>query len=364
MEEADLVLHTDAGASILAVADGHASVSIAPGMVLGARESANVAIEAVREHACKVYSEPSSVFARANELIRENVRLDLPGVAVFQPANPERDSTCSLTMRGRPQPPPFHGTTLTTIALLSRFRAILSFVGDSQALFVPRRGPPQWLHMPHDNSNAAEHERVTALGVKPAAREPLAKTHRHRYHYATGGGHSFKCSLTRTLGSFGVVPLLPTPEVVDLTLERGVVMLATGGFWELIDVETISRACATAATAQDICDICMAKCLERPSRGNCTVTCAILDENADVGVDGPTTNISSAANESGDAEAAVDAVVLTGVGDAPPPTFVASAEPEDVERVERVEQVEQVEGAAKAEVAVVGTACRVTCSVM
>ena len=280
MEETSLVLRTGLGGTILALADGHTSVQVAPGLLVGGRESSIAAIESVREHSQRLFAEPEYVFGMANEAIRTNVHLDLEGVTTFLPASQERSSTCTFSVRGRPQPPPFHGTTLTTVSLLPRYRVVLAFVGDSTALFVPRRAgaSPRWLHAAHTSESLEEDLRVRALGVNTAKREVQAGVTRHRYDYNVGD-HSFRCGLTRTLGSFGVQALLPTPEVVDITLEEGVLLLGSGGFWETVDLDTIVSACASVHTAQEICDICIARCMEFSSRPNCSVVCSLLQDD-------------------------------------------------------------------------------------
>lgn len=295
MEETTLITRTELGATILALADGHTSVQVAPGLLVGGRECSISAIESVREHASRLVKEPEYVFGMANESIRTSVHLELEGVTTFRPASRERTSTCGFSIRGRPQPPPFHGTTLTTLAVLARYRVVLAYIGDSSALFVPRRPDklPRWLHSPHTSENLDEDARVRALGVKTAKRELQAKVTRHRYNYHVGE-HSFKCGLTRTLGSFGVEALLADPEVVDITLEQGVLLLGSGGFWETIDLDTIVTACATYTTSQEICDVCMEKCRSVPSRPNCSVVCTILEEDLQNVEVTPARNISSA----------------------------------------------------------------------
>lgn len=385
MEETSLVLQTERGATIVALADGHTSVQVAPGLLVGGRESSIAAIKAVREHSQRLIKEPEYVFEMANDEIRTSVNLNLEGVTTFRPANRERSSTCGFSIRGRPQPPPFHGTTLTTVSLLARYRVVLAFVGDSSALFVPRRAGahPKWLHSPHTIENLEEDARVRALGAKTAKRELQAKVTRHRYNYHVGD-HSFKCGLTRSLGSFGVEALLPDPEVVDITLEKGVLLLGSGGFWETIDLDTIVSACDSVGTAQEICDICMARCREFPTRPNCSVLCSFLDEdplNVEVV---PSRNISSALIRAGvgvsvtnenmrwaapvtSTEIRKEAITLRAtqqteavIGAASASTAPAVALVNETEVVGVADVTDTAVEVAKA----VDTTCRVTCSVM
>lgn len=367
MEDASTIVRTKLGAQILALADGHTSRELAPGLLVGARECANAAIEAAREYSDRLVEDAATVFGLANEAIRTQVRLDLPGVATFRPADPDqRSSKCSLKIRGRPQAPPFHGTTLTTVALFARYRVVVAFVGDSRVLFVSKRtGLPQWLNTTHTKQNSAEDARVRAQGATTVQRSEVMQAKipvprpPHRYDYRVDE-HSFKCRLTRTLGGFGVEALLPDPEVVDTTLEEGVLLVGTRGFWETIDVDAVSDACSVGRTAQEICDLCMTACRKTSTRPNCTVLCSILK-----GEEKPSTcgcvkarerEVSKTVEQGKRAVATTAAVVQEGVEEAVAETVVAAAK-----ATKAFETGEVVDVAEHSDVE---TACRMTCSLM
>ena len=156
--------------------------------------------------------------------------------------------------------------------------------------------------------------------------------------------------------------------------------------------DTIVTACATYATSQEICDVCMAKCREFPSRPNCSVVCTILEEDLENVEVAPVRNISSALVRAGvgvtvtnenmrwaapATSTHVREVITLRAGQE---TELAIRKPkENVVEVAEVAQVTEVAIAnvgptEVAEVSVartavevqkpVDTACRVTCSVM
>lgn len=265
--------------SILVVmCDGHGSIECAPNVHKGGSESAEECVSTVVSNAMDAFSNPDILFEKCQDAVRTKVDLAHPQHSTFQMS--DATSPCLVCIRELGCSPSFHGSTCTVVAMQGN-RVLCSYVGDTSCVFYKKnatKGIP--LTEPHNCENAGEHERVISAGATragPRARgRPRGSSSGacRRYRYPiSGSAFVDECMLTRSVGHFGNDIILHEPEIVQVDLSEGVLMLATDGITDVIKDEEMAQIMNHAPSMQQACDAVARIVSERSGKDNATIAC-------------------------------------------------------------------------------------------
>jgi serine/threonine protein phosphatase PrpC len=223
------------GDLLLVVADGHGSTKVSDGVVVGGRECADAACEAVRT--ASSHRDPIALFSKSQRAIRDKVVV--PGQQRSAPDGVVRVRASSgdveLSVRG---------TTLSVCRVCPGRDSWFAWVGDSVGLLVRGDAVVVPLGTPHGTQNKAEALRVARLGGKVDGKY---------FEFRTAGSKQ-RIMLSRALGHVGHDPISKTPEVVHFVPYAGdKLVVATDGLWDCISVARAGQVVAAAATEADAC---------------------------------------------------------------------------------------------------------------
>lgn len=268
MEDCVCALESDGGRLVLALADGHGSVEVAPGAHIGGFEASRAACQTVAENPGLAFSEPNKLFQTAQLRILRDVNLSIDQQAFYE-ASVDGRSASMLTKRSRPREPVFFGTTLTAVAI-NGSQVQVACVGDSSVWFFPDAGGRYELSRNHDATNPEEVARMLASGSKrtqPAGKKTVQRLPR-RFRTGADG-----CALTRSLGHFGNANILQTPDVSHASISSpGWLVLGSDGIWDFCPLELVQEACSRASAADSLCDTILSHVRSLPgTRDNAAV---------------------------------------------------------------------------------------------
>lgn len=247
------------GGLVLVVADGHGSTKVGDGVVVGGRECADAACDAVRT--APSHRDPMALFRRSQRAIRDKVvvpgqqRIAIDGVVRVRASSGDVE----LSVRG---------TTLSVCRVCPGRDSWFAWVGDSVG-FLVRGDVVVPLGTPHGTRNKAEAQRVVQLGGKVDGKY---------FEFRTAGSKQ-RIMLSRALGHVGHDPISKTPEVVHFVPYAGdKLVVATDGLWDCISVARAGQVVAAAATEADACAALLeAYRASKHPRDNVAIACHFVE---------------------------------------------------------------------------------------
>lgn len=226
---------------VVAVADGHGSISARHGVFMGGREAADAALQSVQRNASLFLRDPTSAYEVAAQAhVRE---ASLPCKTV------RWESSIAVERNAGKREAVSHGTTLSTLIVdVNEGACHSSYVGDSLILVVPKRGEAWFTGRAHDAMNAEEVGRLLKAGVK--------KWRKKHFDMRIGPGREeYVVQLSRSLGHFGNEQMIRTPSVLRWgRTEWEYAIVATDGVWNHVSPNTASQIARTCQTAQEGAD--------------------------------------------------------------------------------------------------------------
>lgn len=259
MEDAARVVSTRT-ATIICVADGHGSTPIADGVVVGGRECADAACEAVDPQ----FVDPDRVFAACHDAIR--TRVFFPGLhwdaGVARVVTERSAGGTELAT---------HGCTLSVCRIEVGRPSWFAWVGDSVGVLVRGNGDVVRLGVPHSAHNLDEAKRMRDAGVSTDG----------KYFEYYVRGSKMRIAVSRSLGHFNHDAMLATPEVVRFVPRAGDrIVVASDGLWDAVAVERAAGVVGASDSEEVACAALMAIYRQGSSpRDNVVIACHFVCAN-------------------------------------------------------------------------------------